>query len=36
MHWLVESIQFLEVQKMNAFAINESLFWLQIEWKLLI
>ncbi len=36
MHWLIESIQFLEVLRMNDVTISELQFSLQIEWKLLI
>ncbi len=36
MHWLVESIQFLEVSRMNDVAISELQFSRRIEWKSLI
>ncbi len=36
MHWLVKSIQFLEVLRMNDVAISELQFSRRIEWKSLI
>ncbi len=36
MHWLAESIQFLEASRINDIAISELQFLRWIEWKLLI